>query len=253
MDTSLLEKIGLTKAEIEVYIALFRLGPTTITPIKNMIKVHPSKIYEYLNRLIRKGLVTYARKENAKYFQALNPESLNDFLDEKERDIKNLKEAIKPLIRELEVIQPISKEELNANIYEGFSGFKRLYDNIYGRVLSKGDTHYVIGAPLIANKRLEGFFVEGHKLRIKRDIKFKIIFNYDARAFAKKRAKLALTEAAYLPQENVVPAWVDVFGDYVATYFMTESTALAFVIKNKEIAKGYLKYFDVMWEKARKV
>ena len=71
MKKSLLEDIGLTRSEINVYLALLELGSSTTGKIIDKAKVSSSKIYEVLDKLIQKGLVSFIIKSGIKYFQAL--------------------------------------------------------------------------------------------------------------------------------------------------------------------------------------
>ena len=58
MDTKILENIGFTKGEIRVYLAMLDLGNTTTGPIILKSKVARSKVYEILERLKEKGLIS---------------------------------------------------------------------------------------------------------------------------------------------------------------------------------------------------
>ena len=46
-------------------------------------------------------------------------------------------------------------------------------------------------------------------------------------------------------------AAVDIFGDYVVTINVHDSP-VCFLIKNKESAESYKKYFEILWKQARK-
>jgi sugar-specific transcriptional regulator TrmB len=59
MNTKILEDIGLTKTEIKIYLALLKLGQSTTTNIIKDAGIHASKVYEFLDKLIKKGLVSY--------------------------------------------------------------------------------------------------------------------------------------------------------------------------------------------------
>ena len=63
-----LEKIGFTKSEIAVYTALLKIGQKTTGEILKEAKISSGKIYEILDKLIKKGLVSYIIKNNTKYF-----------------------------------------------------------------------------------------------------------------------------------------------------------------------------------------
>ena len=83
MDTKPLEEIGLTKSEIKVYLALLKLGQTTAGPIVDEAKVTRSKIYDILERLKNKGLVSHIIKESTKYFSATSPTNIIEYLNKK--------------------------------------------------------------------------------------------------------------------------------------------------------------------------
>ena len=88
----LLEKIGLTNAESKVYLALLELGSSTAGPIIDKAKITPSKVYELLDKLQRKGLASVVTKENTRHYEAASPERLIDYLEERERNLKEEKE-----------------------------------------------------------------------------------------------------------------------------------------------------------------
>ena len=68
MDIQLLRKVGLTDGESKVYLALLELGSSTTGPIVKEADIAKSIVYQILDRLIQKGLVSYIVKEKTKYF-----------------------------------------------------------------------------------------------------------------------------------------------------------------------------------------
>src|SRR3989344_2186615 len=93
-ETKELENIGLTKGEAKVYLALIELGSTTVGPLVKKANVAYSNIYEILNRLVDKGLVSYIVKSKTKYFQAASPKSFSDYFNKKEQELKFQNEEI---------------------------------------------------------------------------------------------------------------------------------------------------------------
>jgi len=59
MNEKLLEEIGLTKGEIKTYLTLLQIGESTTGKIIDEAGISSGKIYEILNKLIRKGLVMH--------------------------------------------------------------------------------------------------------------------------------------------------------------------------------------------------
>ena len=88
MDLRLLEEIGLTKGEIAVYMALLDVGSSTVGPIIDKANVSSSKVYDILERLMDKGLVSFVIKSGTKNFEAADPERLLDYMKEKKRSLK---------------------------------------------------------------------------------------------------------------------------------------------------------------------
>ena len=109
MNTETLEKAGLTKNEIKVYLALLEKGESTSGPLIKAIGINSSKVYESLERLQKKGLVSYVKKANKKYFQAAEPERLLDYIDEKKRQLDEEKEEMQKMLPELKIRKKMSE------------------------------------------------------------------------------------------------------------------------------------------------
>ncbi|VVB80478.1 HTH-type sugar sensing transcriptional regulator TrmBL1 [uncultured archaeon] len=251
MDTKILEEIGLTKTEIKIYLALLKLGQTTTTNIIKEAQIHASKVYEFLEKLIQKGLVSYVVKSNKKYFSASDPTFLKEFMKEKENKIKEQEQEIDDLLPELKNIKKSGEDMIQSETYEGLKGVKSVYEKILS-TLKKGETQFVLGAPKIGNELLEGYLIDWHKRRIKRGIKCKFIYDSDAREYGKFREQMPDTLVRYMPNNISSPMWVEVFGDYVIVGHFKGRNAILFLIHDKEIAKGHLDYFDLIWKLAKK-
>jgi len=246
MNLQILEEIGLTKTEIKIYLALLKLGQTTTTQIVREAEIHASKVYEFLDKLIQKGLVSYVVKSNKKYFSATEPDFLKEFLNEKQNKIKEQEEEIEKILPELKAIKKSGEDLIHSEIYEGLKGAK----SVYGKILStlkESETQYIIGAPKIANEVIEGFLLDWHKKRIKKGIKCKYIYDSNARSYGKVRAEMPLTKVRYLPKNITSPMWIEIFGDYVLIGHIKKRNAILFLIHDQEIAAGYLDYFHLIW------
>ena len=110
MDITKIEELGLRHNEALIYIALLEIGETTTGAIVKKTSLHRVLIYDALESLIKKGLVTFVIKENRKYFQATDPNRLLDFLREKE-------EIAKSLLPELSLKREQAKTKQQVSIY----------------------------------------------------------------------------------------------------------------------------------------
>jgi sugar-specific transcriptional regulator TrmB len=245
MDPKRLEKIGLTKGESKVYIALLKLGVSTIGKIIKEANVSSSKIYDILDRLNKKGLVGAAIANNRKQFEAKDPSRIKEFIELKEKEIEDEKNEVKKLVPELQQIYKYAEPTQEAEILQGIKGIKTFDEMILSK-LEKGDTFYILGIPTEANEVLWGYFQDWHERRAKKKVRCKMLYNADSKRFAEMRRKTPFTEVRYLPENIHTPALIDIGREYVATLLFGERP-LCVVIKNKKIAESYIHYFELLW------
>ncbi|PIN73699.1 hypothetical protein COV20_05760 [Candidatus Woesearchaeota archaeon CG10_big_fil_rev_8_21_14_0_10_45_16] len=251
MDETLLEKLGLTKGEIKVYLALNRLGESTVGPIGKESKVSKSKMYDILDKLIEKGLVGYITKEGTKYFMANDPHMILDYIEKKEDELNLTKKNVVTEVLPRLMMQraSVSKKRV-AEMYEGFQGIKAIREELMINFKSE-DTLFVLGAPKVANVKWEGWFLDFHKRRIQRKVKMKIIYNANAKEYGKVREKMRFTEVKYFPNKLVSPNWIDIFPDAVL-FVMVLKNPVAFVVRDTELANSFRSYFEIMWKNSIK-
>lgn len=248
MYEKILAEIGLTKSEIAVYLALLKLGSSTTGPIIKEADIASGKAYLILDKLTKKGLVTHAITAGTKHYQARNPERLLDFLKEKENDLKKKEEQLAQIIPKLKAEFEEKKYKPIAEVFEGVKGLKT-FMNWTLKEMEQGECIDILGVPRAANEKLQAYLIEWNKIRIKKGIKMRILYNQDCREFGIKREKMKLTEVKYMKQEFETPAWIDIFQDYVVT-LNVHGNPVCFLIKNKESADSYRKYFEIMWKQA---
>lgn len=249
MDEKLLEKLGLTRGEISVYLALNKLGESTIGPIGAESKVSKSKMYDILEKLIEKGLAGYITKNGTKYFVANDPHMILEYINRKEEELGKIKQGMAELIPQLMMQRATASQKRVAEIYEGYQGLRAIREELMLDFKS-GDTLLVLGAPKIANVKWEGWLLDFHKRRRARKIKIKIIYNADAKEYGVLRKKMELTDVRYLPNNLVSPNWIDIFPEAIL-FGVVAPVTLAFVIRDKELARSFKAYFDITWKQSK--
>ena len=88
MRYDLLTNLGLTKSEVRVYLGLLRFNASSASEISENTGIYRKNVYDALNRLIKKGLVSSAKVETKRIFYAANPQRLLEFLDVRKNEIK---------------------------------------------------------------------------------------------------------------------------------------------------------------------
>ncbi|MCK4649821.1 hypothetical protein KAT36_01175 [Candidatus Pacearchaeota archaeon] len=248
----ILEEIGLTPGEARVYLALLELGFSTVSPISQKARVSISKIYSVLEGLIRKGLISSIVKNNVKHFNAADPERIIDFLEEKKKKINEEENEVRKKLPELRSKLARAEKKPIAEVYEGIKGIKTFFEEMLNES-KRGEMNYVLGIPREVSVKYEGYFLhDWSKRRIKKKVKTKIIYNFDAKDVGEKRAKLKLTEVRYMPKEIQTPAWINIYQNVVATTYMMGENPFCVVIRNENIAKSNLAYFNFLWKLSKK-
>jgi len=248
MELNLLKDIGLTDGEIRVYIALLELGKSSAGKIIEHSKVSPSKIYDVLNRLIEKGLVSYIIEGKIKHFNAAPPREILNFIDRKEEELKVHKNEFKKILPDLLSKQKENNKKFNAEIFEGIRGLITVFDMSFNE-LKKGEALYAFGYPPYASNLFDAYWKGYHRKCDKKGIIRKVIYDYET-WFLKKREKRLLAQQKYLPKGIITPSWVLIFNDKVATVIVTEEQKVCFLVQNKEVANSYAEYFNILWKNA---
>lgn len=243
MYEEILTKFGLIPNEAKVYEALLQLGEAKVQEISLKASIHRRTVYDELKKLIEKGLVNESIVKGEKRFVATNPQRLIEILKEKENMIQNVLPQMQSLYKALE-----KKEE--ARFFKGIEGFK-LY---LQAILDEGKDVYFIGAKAFwLDPRLKHYLRHFDKERKKRKIKFYHIFDQEVKKEKPEILKLVGKPYKFLPLKYSSQTAIDIFGDYVVTFVGVETgklndEPLQFMLKSKELAEGYKKYFEFMWD-----
>jgi sugar-specific transcriptional regulator TrmB len=238
-------KIGLTEGEAKVYLALSGLGSSTVGPIVKKSGVAYSNIYDILNRLIDKGMVSFIVKNKTKYFQAAPPSDLANYLDKKEKEISAQKESLKKILPDLEKLQEI-KPSQEAEIFLGKKGLRTAYEKLY-KDAKKGDEalffyiheeKYGEESNLFYNSMTDFFKKTKNKGICNKD--------YKKSWFAKKSKHLNMKFV-----DTPLPGNIDIFKDSVLIVSWRD-TIFSVLIHSQPLADHLRDYFNEMWKIAKK-
>jgi len=244
---TILQKAGFTQNEVKTYFALLKIGRSTSYDIIKEAKISSGKIYETLDKLIQRGVVSYIIIKGKKYFEAAEPERLLDYMKKRELEVQEETKEISRIIPELKSRKKFVEKTAKAEIYEGISGIKSIYELMLSELRS-GEIILILGAPKEAGEKLDIYFDNFNKRRIEQNKYMKIILNAK-HPRENKLKSIKKTEVKLFSKEITTPAWINIFGDYVATFNIAEEP-IVFLIKNKKIADSYRQYFDLMWNSA---
>ena len=247
MNTSILKKIGLTENEIKIYLDLLKSGVSTAYEIGKRTGIYRVHVYDKLEQLMDKGLVTHVFKGAKKFFQATSPEKIKHYLEDKKRDLENQEEEVNLLLPELEAISNLPKEDTFVEVFKGKEGLKYFLKDIIKdkeEVLVTGieDIKYQEAIPVF----MKQYFRDLRKLKIKE----RIITSKKEGVFMFSKDIAPTTNYRFLEEKQFNPTNTFVYGSKVV--IVTWGTpVMAVMIKNKEIAVTYRNHFEHLWKVAK--
>ena len=127
-----LKEFGLSDKESLVYLELLKLGKINLQELAKKIDLPRTTIYNTLNYLYVKGLISKIVKGNTTDFEAADPSKLMDTINQK-------KEILLSILPELEGLKKQLSESSNVEIYEGFKGVSTILLDIFKK---KQQTYY---------------------------------------------------------------------------------------------------------------
>ncbi len=236
METKILEELGLSPNESKVYLALLESGQSTAGKISKIANIHRTNVYDTLNRLKEKRLVTYIINKNKKTFKAEDPKKLLFLLKLKE-------ESFKTILPNLISKHDQHKRKENARIFEGIEGIKAITDEI----IATNKKIFAFGIPKDVSAKMKPFLASYHRKRLSNKQWMFHIYNENARDRIKYLNTLKYTKATYLPKEYDSPATTTIYGNKLAFYIWSENP-FSVVIESDRMAQSYRNYFKLLWK-----
>src|SRR3989344_1038426 len=240
MNTSILEDIGLTNAELKGYLALLELGNATAGPIIEKSRLQSSVVHMTLNNLVNKGFVSFVKEGQRNHYQATNPNHIIDFINEK-------KERFQEILPELLSKQQRAKEKPEIITFRGIKGIKDLLMELLEAV---GKEHHTFGSTAKSLMLGDAWCVNYHKKRAEKGIKAKLLFN-ESLAHWKAEKKYPKSEVRYT-KAGFEPLTETIIRNDKIGIIIWVDKPLGAIIHQKEAAESYDKFFQLMWAVAKK-
>lgn len=241
-----LEKLGFSKNEAEVYLALLEIGQTTTGAIIKKLGIHRNIVYESLDKLEKRGLVTQTTISGKMNFQVVNPEKILDLEKEKLSIARELTSDLKKVQR---------KEKQEITVHQGIKEMGEVRRNII-KELDRGGEYSVInavGKPFY--QATKSFHKKLDAERIAKDIKQKLLvsskdYGEVMKTLERMNVDNTKTEWKVMPSDFKSPASILTYLDKVIFQIIPEDNPedpTLITIKNKDLAESYKNYFEMLW------
>ncbi len=116
-----LTNIGvLTEKEAATYLAILELGETTIQRISQKAQIKRTTLYDVIESLKKKGLISITKRGKKNFYYAENPKKI-------EYDLENKKEEYLNILPEILSITNLLDKKPKIRFFEGINGIKAVY------------------------------------------------------------------------------------------------------------------------------
>ncbi len=249
MDITSLKEAGLTGGEIKVYLALLEIGLSTSGPIIEKSGIARSIIYQILEKLMQKGLVSQITKEKTHYYQAAEPTKILDYIEAIKNQFEENKKVVEGLLPQL-LAKQLSAPKSQVNLYTGLKGIQTAHEHTYLK-LKKGDEYCYASIPAHQPEIFHNYWKRDHIRRIKAGFKCRMLFNRDTHPdILKNRNSYKLCEARYMESDIVTPAMYFTYKD-TTVIMVQQPSALAVEIINQEIHDSFQQHFEYYWKRSK--
>ena len=237
-----LRELGLANEEIEVYLAMLKLGSNLASKISEETKINRSHVYQLLERLITKGFVSYVIKENRKYFSAVNPEKIVELIKEREQKMKDILPNLLGLVN-------FEKEKPIVEIFEGKEGIK----TILNEILRTKEEWLAFGSSGKGQEILSFYAEHWEKEREKLKINLRGILDSSESGLkrGKEIAKRKYTKIRYVKENYSSPSSTWIYGDRLVFIIWSKEHSFAIRMVSKELENNFKKHFEILWKNAK--
>jgi hypothetical protein len=236
-----LSSLGLTSGEARVYLSLLKRGSSKAGSIVRDSGVSYSKVYDVLERLGSKGLVSHVLIGKVRHYSAAEPYRLKDYIASKEQRLLAEKELSSRIIPELLKFAGTGDRN-SSEIFVGLKGIRTAYEILLQNA-KKGDVLRYFYPFHDYHKVASPFYDRLHLFQKKMRLDERGIGTVEFKGTSHFRElKGVRMRFVTFP----LPGTMDIFGDRMLMISWDSATGIQ--ISSKEITDHFRRYFDSVWQ-----
>lgn len=237
------KKLGFSEGEGKVYEAILHSEDATLQSIHEATGIERRNVYDIINKLISKGLVSYLTENGHKIYRITSPKNILSYFDEEQKEIEEKKAMLEKELPALIRAHEAAKPEFDVKIYRGRQGVRALFNEM----LDSPDIYFIGGNWGMVKYLGKEWVDRWMERRGKRGVWMHDLLTVKPKLMADYSRPKECYKVRTLPQEFGSPNVIGVFGGRMANIFWGENL-FAFQIENVEIARNYVAYFKYLWK-----
>lgn len=243
MYETLLQQLGLTDDQITIYETLLKTGAIKVSKLVQQTPFKRVLVYKLLNDLTALGLVEKdERSEKVTLFKPAHPVSLQQLVEEREKQIKTIKKVLDHTLPALVSDFNLISGKPNVRFFEGKEGIIKVYEELLNErapidsIEDKGEM-----AEFIAD-----YFPAFIKKRVERGI-FNRVINPTGNPINKTDDKELRETRSIDVKKYPLSMDIKIVKNKVALVTFKKDSAIGVLIDHPEIAENFRLIFEYMW------
>lgn len=253
---NILQKIGLSDKDSEVYLACLELGTQPASVIAKKAGLKRPTTYLILEGLLKRGLVSEYTGSNVKYFTAVSPEYLLNYVEKQRRELTSHQRELEQYLPQFQSLTNPYTLSPRVRFYEGIEGVERVMDET---LTAEGEIlNYVDIDKWFMREDLKQYILAYAKRRADKKIPLRAIV-IDSE-FARKYTgedypgDQSLTSRRFFPKEIAnFHNEINIYNNKVAICSIGKHELLGVIIESKEIADSQRAIFELGWISANSI
>ncbi len=247
MDTKTLESLGLTHNEAIAYLTLSRIGNSKTGQLLKESGLNTGKIYEILDSLNRKGLVSETIIDGIKHFAAAPPDRLVEYIAKKKETLENEEKIAKSIIPEIEKLRQSKLETSRIAIYTEFEGFKTAV-NEATKTLKPKEEILAMGVRASKPEKFNQYWSQWAAQTLPKNHE-RVIFS-DKGDFYNMKLKSKYSKVKFL--ESTTPNAITIFGKHTLIILQYDDPIRVIFINDETTISTFIAIFEQLWKVAKR-
>lgn len=250
--SQILAQLGLSKKEIDVFIAVTIIGQATVKNIARETSITRTHIYDIAESLLQKGLVSVAELKGMKHYSAVNHAGLMAYISMQKKELDSIEKKLTDSESAFVALQHGIEEATSVEFFQGLDGMASVYEEIRRDLKKmKAPMELITTWPV---ERLEaaypGFYQKEVYFNIPGLVKRDIIYE-------SPMADLYIKRYADGPADHDYRIWPSEKGEFPTdglcwmdnvAFTDVSGHPSSIIIRSKAVADTFRMFFNQMWE-----
>ncbi|OGY82343.1 MAG: hypothetical protein A3F54_02220 [Candidatus Kerfeldbacteria bacterium RIFCSPHIGHO2_12_FULL_48_17] len=243
-----LQTFDLSEGEARVYLALFELGSSVVTPIAEQAHIHRTTCYNFLESLVAKKLVSRTNYRGKQSYTAEQPAKFHELIAKEKEHLKELMHEVRLLRDGLTKIYTKRTKKPVIKYVEGWSGIIELYEESLRCRDTEGIRSYTSFRDL--KKEIPEYLYKYIQKRTSRHIHLRaIVPDSDYGEEARREQDQYFREIRLVPREKFdFSPEIYMYENKLALMSLREKFGM--VVESEEIVEALKKTWELAWKRA---